>query len=77
MDKRMEQELMDKVTDWIKSVPLPLEGELEQQLRKLLSPSPIGSLSELTRILKPSPPYLGPGIWLRAIGTSQEGEDHA
>ncbi len=71
----MEQELMDNVIDWIKSISLPFESEVEQQVRKLLSPPPFEDLAELTRILKPRPPYLGPGIWLRAIGTPPKGED--
>jgi len=73
----MKRDLMDKVIEGIKATSYPLEGELEQQVRKLLSPHPFESLSELTHILKPRPPYLGPGIWLRAIGSPQKGEDHA
>ncbi|MCX7787150.1 MAG: hypothetical protein N2442_05595 [Spirochaetes bacterium] len=73
----MERDFPDTVIDWIKSTSLPVEKELEQQIRKLLSPHPLGSLTELTQILKPSPPYLGPGIWLRAIGSPRKGEDHA
>jgi len=73
----MEQDLKEKVLSWAKRKSIPVEGEVEAQVRKLLSPYPFGSLSELTQILKPRPPYVGPGIWLRAIGRSPKGEGHA
>ncbi len=68
---------MDRISALIKSASHPLERELEEQVKKMLSPPPFRSLSELSQILKPSPPYIGPGIWLRAMGTLQKGEDHA
>lgn len=73
----VEQDLKDKVISWATRISIPIEGEVETQLQKLLSPHPFGSLTELTQILKPKPPYLGPGIWLRAIGKPPKGEGHA
>ncbi len=75
----MEDELYSKIKEWSNEtgLPLPLETGIEEKLRKLVSPEIVSSLEPLRNLLKPKPSYLGPGIWLRAMGQSGiEGEEH-
>ncbi|GAB4369512.1 MAG: hypothetical protein Kow009_06120 [Spirochaetales bacterium] len=73
----MNKEVYIEVLEWAEKNSFPVKEELERQVRKLLFPSPLESLKDLKQTLKPRPPYLGPGIWLRAIGDYRKGEEHA
>jgi len=41
--------------------------DTEEYVKELLSPEPLGTIEELSDIIKPLPRYVGPGLWLSIL----------
>ncbi len=41
--------------------------EPEEYVKELLSPEPLGTIEELSEVIKPLPRYVGPGLWLSIL----------